>query len=74
MPHQWHSGELGQKGSNVKFTKLPILAASCWVVTRIAQHLHYSHIIDKHEYLEKSTRPAGIAFATHQCARFSSDS
>ena len=33
-------------------------------------HFHYRSLIGKCNYLEKSTRP-DIAFATHQCARFS---
>jgi hypothetical protein len=33
---------------------------------------HYRSIIGKLNYLEKSTRP-DIAYAVHQCARFSSD-
>lgn len=36
------------------------------------EHWHYRMIIGKLNYLEKSTRP-DIAYAVHQCARFSSD-
>jgi hypothetical protein len=36
------------------------------------QHFHYRSAIGKLNYLEKSTRP-DIAYATHQCARFSQD-
>ena len=36
------------------------------------QHFHYKSVIGKMNYLEKSTRP-DIAYATHQCARFSSN-
>jgi hypothetical protein len=35
-------------------------------------HFHYRSVIGKLNYLEKSTRP-DIAYATHQCARFSQD-
>ena len=35
-------------------------------------HFDYRSVTGKLNYLEKSTR-ADIAFATHQCARFSSD-
>jgi hypothetical protein len=35
-------------------------------------HFHYRRIIGKLNYLEKSTRP-DIAYAVHQCARFSAD-
>jgi hypothetical protein len=36
------------------------------------QHFEYRSVIGKLNYLEKSTRP-DIAFAVHQCARFSAD-
>jgi hypothetical protein len=36
------------------------------------QHFQYRSVIGKLNYLEKSTRP-DIAFAVHQCARFSAD-
>jgi len=36
------------------------------------QHFHYRAVIGKLNYLEKSTRP-DIAYAIHQCARFSQD-
>lgn len=36
------------------------------------EHWHYRMIIGKLNYLEKSTRP-DIAYAVHQCARFSAD-
>ena len=39
---------------------------------RFDGHFDYRSVIGKINYLEKSTR-ADIAFATHQCARFSSD-
>ena len=35
-------------------------------------HFHYRSVIGKLNYLEKCSRP-DIAYATHQCARFSSD-
>ena len=35
-------------------------------------HFHYRSVIGKLNYLEKSTRP-DIAYAVHQCARFSAD-
>ena len=35
-------------------------------------HFHYQSVIGKLNYLEKCSRP-DIAYATHQCARFSSD-
>ena len=36
------------------------------------EHFHYRAVIGKLNYLEKSTRP-DIAYAVHQCARFSAD-
>jgi hypothetical protein len=36
------------------------------------EHFHYRAVIGKLNFLEKSTRP-DIAYAVHQCARFSSD-
>ena len=36
------------------------------------QHFHYRSVLGKLNYLEKSTRP-DIAYAVHQCARYSSD-
>jgi hypothetical protein len=39
---------------------------------RFDHHFHYRSVIGKLNYLEKSTCP-DIAYATHQCARFSQD-
>jgi hypothetical protein len=68
--------ELGLHGKDAKGKSTP--AACSKLLTGHAEappfdgHFHYRRVIGKLNYLEKSTRP-DIAFATHQCARFSHD-
>ena len=66
--------DLNLLGENVKIRDTPALSTA--VLSEFPdsvdhdQHFHYRSVIGKLNYLEKSTRP-DIAYAVHQCARFS---
>jgi hypothetical protein len=68
--------DLGLNKENVTIKTIP--AASSKILSKHPEsepfdnHFHYRSVIGKLNYLEKSTRP-DIAYAVHQCARFSAD-
>ena len=68
--------DLGLNKSNVATKLTP--TASSKILSRHPEseefdgHFHYRSVIGKLNYLEKCTRP-DIAYAVHQCARFTSD-
>ena len=68
--------DLGLNKENVAIKSTP--AATSKLLSRhpsspvFDEHFHYRRVIGKMNYLEKCTRP-DIAYAVHQCARFSTD-
>jgi hypothetical protein len=78
QPHLIESilAELHLNGPRTKFKSTP--AAASKILSRHSDsdpfdnHFHFRRVIGKLNYLEKSTRP-DIAYAVHQCARFTSD-
>jgi histone deacetylase 1/2 len=68
--------DLNLLGENVKIRDTPALSTTVLSAfpesEKHDQHFHYRSVIGKLNYLEKCTRP-DIAYAVHQCARFSQD-
>lgn len=69
---------LQELGIDDKWTSKPVAASSSKILSRNVEaetpksNFNYRKVIGKLNFLEKSTRP-DIAYAVHQCARFSSD-